>query len=287
MTVRNDDLRQDRDRLLSNLMTLLAGDDRVRAAWLSGSFGRGTEDDWSDLDVHVAGADDAFETWLAERPSLYRRIGDPLLVRPDKPSNAGSGPYQGVIFPGPVCLDFNVHPASTARPGIDCRIQFDQLPLPEREPPLIAPAARSTHITDTLGFFWAMTTIALKYVARGNSHRAVSQLDLLLGAYAKVWRLVHNPDRMEAGGAHWLHPAHDAELVARLPRLGETIRRGDILDAISTLMREVDAITPGCIGLGAIVPTDVAAATRHLRDLIRAGMDTSSTEEAGHDEPRT
>ena len=52
-------VRRRRDDLLGRLLIIIQQDERVRAAWLSGSFGRGMEDDWSDLDLHVAVADHA------------------------------------------------------------------------------------------------------------------------------------------------------------------------------------------------------------------------------------
>ena len=49
-----------RDELLARIAQELEADDRVLAAWLAGSFGRGVADAWSDLDLHIAVADDAF-----------------------------------------------------------------------------------------------------------------------------------------------------------------------------------------------------------------------------------
>lgn len=42
---------EERDRLLDRLVASLERDERVVAAWLSGSLGRGTADAWSDVDV--------------------------------------------------------------------------------------------------------------------------------------------------------------------------------------------------------------------------------------------
>ena len=43
-----------RDDLLVRIVGALHRDPRVRSAWLSGSFGRGEADAWSDFDLHVA-----------------------------------------------------------------------------------------------------------------------------------------------------------------------------------------------------------------------------------------
>jgi hypothetical protein len=53
----------DRDALLVRLTAALRADERIRAAWLTGSLGRGSGDRYSDVDVLVAVAD-------ADRPAL-------------------------------------------------------------------------------------------------------------------------------------------------------------------------------------------------------------------------
>ena len=41
-----------RDRLFQRILTYLQTDERFVAAWLTGSFGRGEEDNLSDFDLH-------------------------------------------------------------------------------------------------------------------------------------------------------------------------------------------------------------------------------------------
>ncbi len=74
----------DYPQLVERLTATLRNDDRVRAAWLSGSRGRGTADGYSDVDVWlvVAAAEvpDLVRDWpaQAERISplvLYRQLG--------------------------------------------------------------------------------------------------------------------------------------------------------------------------------------------------------------------
>ncbi|BCJ34341.1 hypothetical protein Athai_18440 [Actinocatenispora thailandica] len=55
--------RTDRDALLRRLTAALRADERIRAAWLTGSLGRGAGDRYSDVDVLVAVAG-------ADRPAL-------------------------------------------------------------------------------------------------------------------------------------------------------------------------------------------------------------------------
>lgn len=46
-------MTEDQQALLAQLTEALARDNRVRSAWLSGSFGKGAGDAWSDVDVSV------------------------------------------------------------------------------------------------------------------------------------------------------------------------------------------------------------------------------------------
>lgn len=74
--------------LLEQLHQRLAADERIEAAWLAGSFGRGDADRYSDLDLHLlpAAGDDSFrrevETWLnGARPLvLYKLLFDDRMV---------------------------------------------------------------------------------------------------------------------------------------------------------------------------------------------------------------
>lgn len=72
---------------ISDLQPQLAADPNVRAAWLTGSFGRGVADRYSDIDLHLLLSDvDAFRagarTWLeALRPIvLYKLLFDGQMI---------------------------------------------------------------------------------------------------------------------------------------------------------------------------------------------------------------
>ena len=168
-----------------------------------------------------------------------------------------------------------MHSASTARPGIDTRILFDRLPLPSYSPGPLDHMGRLVQIQDRVQFFWAMTPIALKYVGRGQTDRAITQLYLLLGAFVGAWRLVHDPARREGGGAHWLHPVHDANLRERVPRLGEVIDPASVLAAITGLMASMRDLHPAAAALGVSLPTDAVAEIERLRVDIEARLATA------------
>src|SRR5262245_25065122 len=82
--------RTELDTLLQRAVTLLKADDRVVAAWLGGSFGRGSYDDLSDLDLYVVVPDEHSATINARRHEYVTRLGPPLLIQ-DVPQNAPPG----------------------------------------------------------------------------------------------------------------------------------------------------------------------------------------------------
>lgn len=77
------------DEYLAALTTKIKADDRIKVAWLEGSFGRGNADRYADLDVHLLLAEAALEpfkanaeTWLsAIKPLvLFQWLFDGMLI---------------------------------------------------------------------------------------------------------------------------------------------------------------------------------------------------------------
>ncbi|MEX2032526.1 MAG: nucleotidyltransferase domain-containing protein, partial [Dehalococcoidia bacterium] len=54
------------DFAIRRMRELVEADGRVRAAWLQGSFARGDQDAWSDVDFYVAVEDEAFEEFARD-----------------------------------------------------------------------------------------------------------------------------------------------------------------------------------------------------------------------------
>jgi predicted nucleotidyltransferase len=67
--------------LTENVVTVLKADPRIRAAWLAGSRGRGTDDQYSDLDIWVVTAPEDRKAILADWPSLADKLGPTVLCQ--------------------------------------------------------------------------------------------------------------------------------------------------------------------------------------------------------------
>ncbi len=57
-----------------------ASDERIVAGFLGGSYAAGSADQFSDLDLYVVIADEAFDEFDAKRDEFLRRLGEPLFV---------------------------------------------------------------------------------------------------------------------------------------------------------------------------------------------------------------
>jgi predicted nucleotidyltransferase len=245
-----------RDALLDRIVATLEADARVRAVWLSGSFGRDEADEWSDLDLHVAVEDADFDAFLAERPALYERVGRPVLVQQEIiPSNSmPGGHFQLVMYAGPIEVDWNFGPAGQAARPPASRVLFDRIGVPVHAPPAATAEERRAKADASLTFFWAMAPIAVKHAGRGASQRAASQIDLLTETFVILWRLVELPDGPDPYAENTNRPI-EPELEARLPRLGREICPAMALAVIRNLCAEVERLHPALASLGAPVPT--------------------------------
>jgi hypothetical protein len=128
--------------------------------------------------------------------------------------------------------------------------------IPIGYPPPLSGAERHALAADRLIFFWAMAPIAVKYVARTDTCRAVSQIDLLTVAYIALWRLVAYPH-----GPHpWLPHTNrvlEGELAARLPRVASRIDPLDALKVIEALCAQVERLHPALAAFGVPIPDEM------------------------------
>lgn len=226
---------------LNQIVQVLQADDRVVAAWVGGSIGRGTADEHSDIDLSVAVKDADYDGWFADRHQFYAPFGPIELQLPVQAIDTAL--YEGTLFREHGWLDMTVVKASRAVRGIDTLVVVQTFEVPIQPRPGLPDVA--AQIATDCQFGLAMVTIARKYVRRDNIHKAVTQLDLVLGALINAWRLTYDHDRYGVGGVHWLHPRRDARLVAILPRLPSTIDADAMLGALDVAEAELRQLQDG------------------------------------------
>jgi hypothetical protein len=144
------------ERLLADLRARAVEDDRIRAAWLEGSFARGTADAGSDLDLHFAVSDPAFDDFAEGARDWVAAVRTPIGVIP---LTFGPRRMFGISLEDGTRLDLFLEPAShvpnVARPLVP-RLLFDHDDLaggfdvaPERT---FDPAAKVQEVLGTFLF---------------------------------------------------------------------------------------------------------------------------------------
>lgn len=180
---------QARSDLLERITRVLRGDERIVAAWLAGSFGRGEENWLSDLDVHVV-VSDAFSASLcatpwgeaarttAERLALFSQFGAPgLIFERLQHANHDGGILTNVVYQESAqSVDWLLIPQAKAHRESASLLLFDivgipELPAPEPErlEQRIERAARQ------VGFFWI--------IACGSARALAARRFALFAAY--------------------------------------------------------------------------------------------------------
>ena len=95
-----DDLRAQQP-VIERARVAFEQDERAVAAWLGGSFGVGTADRWSDIDLRVAVPDDAYDEFVADQ-GVLESLGAVLgVIR----LTFGEDEFRAAVLEGPVRLD--------------------------------------------------------------------------------------------------------------------------------------------------------------------------------------
>lgn len=189
--------RAEREALLQRAIRLLEQDERVVAAWLFGSFGRGEEDALSDLDLWLVVADAHCAAMMAERQTYVAQVGTPALLL-EAPQNAPpDGAYLMALYETPTGtqqVDWYWQPQSQAKLPERARVLFDKVGLPASGlPPLTTappapqtPEERVESAVQQIVFFWAMLPIAAKYAARRKLWPALGMMLMVRGILDEV-----------------------------------------------------------------------------------------------------
>lgn len=257
-----------RDELCALLVDRLTADTRFVGAWLSGSFGRGEADDWSDLDLQVAVTDEALESMLDDPKSIFSLGGDVLLVQAGWPSDSfPGGRFWLVVYDGPVEVDWNIGPASTAVRPHASQLLFERTPLamaPDLVP--LDPDLLRRLAQGALEFFWAMAPIACKYAGRGHTRLAAGQVGLLQDGYRRLWLAVNDPAQLVPERIHQNRRLPLA-LDLAMPRLPVEITPTAALTTIRALCDEVEQLRGSLVDLGVVTPDVMPGQVRLLIDL--------------------
>ena len=192
----------ERSALVRLIASYLENDKRVKAAWLHGSLANGNHDAMSDVDLWVVVDDESAASIVSGRKKYATGLTRPSLVMDNVNNAPPSGAYLLVHYPGevgPQHVDWFWQPESLAKRPDDALVLFDRANLEtvpgdewrdETHQPgggsPINETDQASVVTFKITFFWAMSLIVAKYIARGDSETVHRIMDLITRTLAEI-----------------------------------------------------------------------------------------------------
>jgi hypothetical protein len=194
---------RDREDFLRRIVDALAPDPRFAAAWLTGSYAKGEQDAFSDIDITLVVSDEYQDTLCArpwtvspqttkERHDLFTAFGEPAILHENNHNAPEGGTFTFVAYAGSaVMVDWILRPLSTAlRPG-DSHLLWDRVGIPLQSP--AEPESletRASEASEIAAFFWMMAAVTVKYIHRRDSVFVITWLEELAKLVSEVDRRI-------------------------------------------------------------------------------------------------
>ena len=194
----------ERSSLVERVKSMLSADDRVVAAWLTGSLARGDFDALSDVDLYVAVADEHAGEVSSMRQKFVEDLTRPTLILENLRNAPPNGAYLLVHYPGvtgPQHFDWFWQPRSLAKLPDDAKLLFDRAGLETvdgetwraelhqtTDRPEIADTDYRSIVSHKQRFYLAMMVVAAKYVARRDAGTAHRMTELLIRTLEQLAR---------------------------------------------------------------------------------------------------
>lgn len=246
-----------RDALLERITATLKSDERFVAAWLAGSFARGEQSWWSDLDLHVVVAEEYSETlcaqpWLSgarttgERLTLFQQFGEPAVVYDVHANNLVGGTFTYVLYQeSGVNVDWMLIPQAIAHLEDPSLMLFRkrELPTPPVEQ-LPSPEQCAEHASLYVGFFWMIAASSVQNLLHGD-----------LVQFHTVLRWLEDSIREVQAALRGEHaPFMKASRIQLLTTQEERVA------VLRSLCDEMETLMPQVVASGGYVPTSPRSA---------------------------
>ncbi|TWE13165.1 hypothetical protein [Rudaeicoccus suwonensis] len=246
--------------LIESLSRQLEDDERFRGFWLTGSFGTGQDDEWSDVDTLAIVTPESYDAVIAGFPEFADELVHPVLCR-----RLGQAPIFNLVLPGWLRWDiaFSTPDRTPSLELGSVRTLFDKDRVP-----LTAPVPRkidNQRTYDVTVEFLRILGLLPVVVGRDDAVTAISGAGLLRQHLITLLRLRHEPGA-PSGALHLTRvlPESDIDALLRLPTastMAEAIAaHAAIADRFRIAAREM---------LGSSYPADLdRACLQHLRDSL-------------------
>ena len=230
MKVDLKDYLRSRNVLITSLVTELSYDERIRAAWLTGSYGRNEADAVSDLDLTVVVApphhttlcarqDQVSHTTTSERLELFSKFGDIALLHENNHNAPEHGTFTFVLYAGSALMvDWVLIPETNAERPFHSLLLFDKGNIPVSAPP--APEGLEENkkaVAENWSFFWMMVAVTIKYIIRGDLVFAQTWLEQLERMIRETERRIEEIPREQVhrrGSLSQLQPTREKQIEA-------------------------------------------------------------------------
>lgn len=167
-------------------------DERIVAAFLGGSYAKDAADKFSDLDLYVITADEAYEDFLAKREVFIRLLGEPLFLEDFGATNGYffifSNGIEGEIWFGRESKFKDIH-------GGPYRVLLDKQEILAGEvfPMHVADQAKQIEtLRQQIDWFWHELSHFIKAMGRGQLWFAYGQLEVMRQICVNLARLRYN-----------------------------------------------------------------------------------------------
>jgi hypothetical protein len=211
MKISSNDYQGNREALLANIIQNLLNDERILAAWLTGSYASGNADALSDLDLTLVIADAYSESLCLrtaqvssqttpERLNLFSRFGTPAIIYENNNNAPDGGTLTSIFYArSAIMVDWILVPRAKAQRPLQAIVLFEKTSIPLRVP--AEPESldmRLTQAAEMMAFFWMMTAISAKYLIRKDYVFVTSWLEQLHKLLSQVEHVVE--------GKSWEYP---------------------------------------------------------------------------------
>ena len=237
---------QNHQIIMNRFIAACQADERVVAAFLGGSYARGTTDAYSDLDFGLITTDDAYEDFFTGREAFIRLLGEPVFLEDYK---SGGGDFVFFIFP-----DGTEGELALGRESHFTYIHVGPYIVLLDKKGILAGAVFTWHeptqaeqietLRRLISWFWHdLSHHFITPMARGQIWSAYGALEELRLTCVNLARLRQN-FKAEAEGYEKVEQALPVELLAPLQATFCPMERGAMLQAALVIVRFYQELAP-------------------------------------------
>jgi predicted nucleotidyltransferase len=240
------ELLQHHQSFINRFVAACQADERVVAAFLGGSYVKGTADAYSDLDLSLITSDAAYENFIAGREDFVRLLGEPLFLE-----DFGSSTTLFIIMSddSEVEISFGSQSRLAHIHSGPYRVLLDKQRIlagavfPEYEP---GQAGQTEQLRRLVYWFWHDLSHFTTAMARGQLWWAYGQLEALRRYCVNLARLRHNFLDADVGeeGYFKLEHALPVEQLAPLQATYCPLERDAMLQAALAIVRFYQELAP-------------------------------------------